>query len=68
MCCTCDVVSYAVHMMSNYYHRMLGRGAFGEVWAGTALDIMGPGTGPHPVALKVTPMSMYSLLPWEAYS
>jgi len=34
-------------------HRLLGRGAFGEVWAGTALDIVGPGTGLHPVALKV---------------
>ena len=34
--------------------RLLGRGAFGEVWAGTAVDIMGTGTGPHPVALKVS--------------
>jgi len=34
-------------------NRLLGRGAFGEVWAGTALDIMGPGAGLHPVALKV---------------
>lgn len=33
--------------------RELGRGAFGEVWAGTAEDIMGPGTGTHQVAVKV---------------
>ncbi|XP_065906520.1 proto-oncogene tyrosine-protein kinase ROS-like isoform X3 [Dysidea avara] len=31
----------------------LGRGAFGEVWAGTAEDIMGPGSGTHHVALKM---------------
>jgi len=33
--------------------RELGRGAFGKVWAGTAEDIMGPGSGTHHVALKV---------------
>jgi len=31
----------------------LGRGAFGEVWEGTAEDIMGPETGIHRVAVKV---------------
>ena len=35
------------------FSRELGRGAFGEVWEGTAEDIMGPGTGTHRVAIKV---------------
>ena len=31
----------------------LGQGEFGEVFQGTAIDILGPDTGPHPVAIKV---------------
>ena len=40
------------HLECNVF-RELGRGAFGEVWEGTAEDIMGPGTGTHRVAVKV---------------
>ena len=31
----------------------IDRGEFGEVFQGTATDILGPGTGPTPVAVKV---------------
>ena len=34
------------------YHSFIDRGEFGEVYQGTALDILGQGTGPTPVAVK----------------
>ena len=33
--------------------RFIDRGEFGEVYQGTAIDILGPDTGPTPVAVKV---------------
>ena len=33
--------------------RFIDRGEFGEVYQGTAFDILGPDTGPTPVAVKV---------------
>ena len=35
-----------------FMFRFLGQGEFGEVFQGTAFDILGPETGPHPVAIK----------------
>ena len=32
----------------------IDRGEFGEVFQGTATDILGPATGPTPVAIKVS--------------
>ena len=32
---------------------LIDHGKFGEVFQGTATDILGPGTGPTPVAVKV---------------
>ena len=32
--------------------RFIDRGEFGEVYQGTAVDILGQGTGPTPVAVK----------------
>jgi len=34
-------------------HRFIDRGEFGEVYQGTAIDILGPDAGPTPVAVKV---------------
>ena len=39
--------------MSMLLRSFLGNGEFGEVFQGTAIDILGPDTGPHPVAIKV---------------
>ena len=36
----------------------IDRGEFGEVFQGTAMDILGPGTGPMPVAVKVAIMCL----------
>ena len=38
------------------FARFIGQGEFGEVFQGTAIDILGPETGPHPVAIKVCPL------------
>lgn len=35
------------------FHRFIDRGEFGEVYQGCAMDILGPETGPTPVAVKV---------------
>ena len=34
-------------------YRFIDRGEFGEVYQGTAIDILGPDAGPTPVAVKV---------------
>ena len=39
--------------MSDFFCSFLGQGEFGEVYQGTAFDILGADTGPHPVAIKV---------------
>ena len=36
-----------------YFFSFIDRGEFGEVFQGTATDILGVGTGPTPVAVKV---------------
>ena len=36
-----------------FFYSFLGQGEFGEVYQGTAFDILGVDTGPHPVAIKV---------------
>ena len=37
---------------SSFVSSFIDRGEFGEVYQGTALDILGQGTGPTPVAVK----------------
>lgn len=41
-------------------YRFLGQGEFGEVFQGTAYDILGPDTGPHPVAIKVLQLYLHT--------
>lgn len=41
-----------VHMVYLFIFRFIGQGEFGEVFQGTAFNILGPETGPHPVAIK----------------
>ena len=48
-------------MKTHYFVRFIGQGEFGEVFQGTAYDILGPETGPHPVAIKVCLISTCSL-------
>ena len=36
-----------------YIRSFIGQGEFGEVYQGTAYDILGSDTGLHPVAIKV---------------
>lgn len=40
-------------------HRFIDRGEFGEVYQGNAVDILGPETGPTPVAVKVIHKNYY---------
>lgn len=39
--------------VTSFSSRFIGQGEFGEVFQGTAFDILGPETGSHPVAIKV---------------
>ena len=40
-------------MTKGIFHRFIDHGEFGEVYRGSAVDILGPETGPTPVAVKV---------------
>lgn len=48
--------------MSVIFFSFLGQGEFGEVYQGTAFDILGVDTGPHPVAIKVLVLYMWKCM------
>ena len=47
------VISKLCLLDSTFFSSFIDRGEFGEVYQGTATDILGPETGQTPVAVKV---------------
>ena len=48
-----EMLYYLSYYIICTYLRFIDRGEFGEVYQGNAVDILGPETGPTPVAVKV---------------